>query len=71
VAIAYATTRKEPWVQDGIARAVRVELSRDEYEWLERTAAVVFNRPGAPASDLLRALVLSAQQQLGAQHTPV
>ena len=37
----------------------------------EQTAAVVFGRHGAPASDLLRALVLSAQQQLGAQHTPV
>jgi hypothetical protein len=41
VAIAYSTTRKEPWARDGIDRAVRVELSRDEYEWLEATAAVV------------------------------
>jgi hypothetical protein len=66
VTIQYAASRKEPWVRDGIDRAIRVELSRDEYEWLEATAAVVFGRPGAPASDLLRVFVISAQQQMGA-----
>jgi hypothetical protein len=64
VTIQYAASRKEPWVRDWIARAVRVELSSDELEWLEATAAVVFGRPGAPASDLLRVFVLSAQQQM-------
>jgi hypothetical protein len=64
VTIAYANTRHEPWVRDGIERAVRVELSREELEWFEATAAVVFGRPGAPASDLLRVMVLSAQQQM-------
>lgn len=53
-------------MRDGIKRVVRVELSRDELEWLEETAAVVFGRPGAAASDLLRIMVLSAQQQMGA-----
>jgi hypothetical protein len=70
VTICYANGRKEPWVCDGIDRAIAVELSRDELEWLEATAAVVFGRPGAPASDLLRVFVISAQQQMGAQSTP-
>jgi hypothetical protein len=65
VTIQYAASRKEPWVRDGIDRAIRVELSRDEYEWLEQTAAAVLG-PFRPASDLLRAFVLSAQQQMGA-----
>jgi hypothetical protein len=64
VAIQYAASRKEPWVRDGIDRAVRVELTRAELEWLEQTAEMVFGRPGAPASDLLRVFVLSAQQQM-------
>jgi hypothetical protein len=65
VSVQYANSRKEPWVRDGIERAVRVELSRDEYEWLEATAAAVLG-PYRPASDLLRAMVLSAQMQMGA-----
>jgi hypothetical protein len=66
VTIQYASGRKEPWVRDGIDRAIRVELSRDEYEWLEQTAQAVLG-PARPASDLLRAFVLTAQQQMGAQ----
>jgi hypothetical protein len=54
-------------MRDGIERAVRVELTSGELEWLEATAAVVFGRPGAPASDLLRVFVISAQQQMTAQ----
>jgi hypothetical protein len=51
---------------------VRVELSREELEWLQTTAEKVFGRPGAAASDLLRVMVLSAQQQqLGARNSPV
>lgn len=50
MAIAYATTRKEPWARDGIDRAIRVELTREEYEWLEATATTVLGRPAA--SDL-------------------
>lgn len=65
--IAYANSRKEPWARNGIDIGVRVELSREELEWLEATAAVVFGRPGAAASDLLRVMVLSAQQQMSTQ----
>jgi hypothetical protein len=64
VTIQYAGSRNEPWVRDGIDRAIRVELSHEQLEWLEETAAVVFGRPGVPASDLLRVMVLSAQQQM-------
>jgi hypothetical protein len=63
VPITYSNSPREPWAHDGIDRAIRVELSRDEYEWLEATAAAVLG-PFRPASDLLRAFVLSAQQQL-------
>jgi hypothetical protein len=69
VAIAYAESRKEPWVRDGIERSVRVGLSREEYEWLEATAPTIIGKPAASAADLVRVLVLSAQQQLGTQHT--
>jgi hypothetical protein len=65
VTIQYANSGKQPWVRDGIDRAIRVELSRDEYEWLEQTAVAVLGM-GRPASDLLRVFVLSAQQQMGA-----
>jgi hypothetical protein len=64
VPIAYSNSPKEAWARDGIDRAIRVELSRDEYEWLEQTAVAVLGM-GRPASDLLRAFVLSAQQQMG------
>jgi hypothetical protein len=65
VSVQYANSRKEPWVRDGIDRAIRVELSREEYEWLEQTAVSVLGM-GRPASDLLRVFVLTAQQQMGA-----
>jgi hypothetical protein len=68
VAVQYANSSKELWVRDGIDRAIRVELSREEYEWLEQTAVAVLGM-GRPASDLLGAFVLTAKEQLEATGT--
>ena len=48
-----------------VPTVLSVELSRVECKWLEASAAVLFGRPGAAASDLRRG-ELAAQQQMGA-----